>query len=302
MQKSWMGSPLQRREALEGYLWISPWLIGFLIFSLGPIIASLYLSFTEYKIAGNPKWIGLANYTQALFNDKLFWPSLSRTTYYTVATVILGVILSLLAAMLLNQEIRGRAVFRALYYLPSLTPVVAMAILWTWLLQPQIGLVNFLLGEVGIKGPGWLTSRTWAIPSLIMISLWSSIGGGRMIIFLAGLQGVPKELHESAQIDGANAVQRFWNVTLPMISPVILFNTILGIIGAFGVFSLAYVATDGGPSYATWFYMLHLYYNAFSYFQMGYASALAWIFFLIIFVLSYLQIKLSNRWVYYEFS
>lgn len=283
-------------------MWISPWVVGFLVFSLGPIIASFYLSFTEYKIAGSPKWIGLANYSEALFNDRLFWPSLGRTAYYTIATVVLGVILSLLAAMLLNQNLRGRAVFRALYYLPSLTPVVAMAILWTWLLQPQIGLVNYLLGQAGISGPGWLTSRTWAIPSLIMISLWSSIGGGRMIIFLAGLQGVPKELHESAQIDGATAIHRFLHVTLPMISPVILFNLLLGIIGSFGVFTLAYVATEGGPNYATWFFMLHLYYNAFSYFQMGYASALAWIFFLIIFALTYLQIKLSNRWVYYEFS
>ncbi|HXF60715.1 MAG TPA: sugar ABC transporter permease [Caldilineaceae bacterium] len=302
MARSWLGSPLQRREAIEGYLWISPWIIGFIVFSLGPIIASLYLSFTEYKIAGDAQWIGLANYEQALFNDKLFWPSLGRTAYYSIATVILGTVLSLLAAMLLNQNIRWRSIFRALYYLPSLTPVVSMAILWMWLLQPEIGLVNYLLGQVGIDGPGWLTSRQWAIPSLIMISLWSSIGGGRMIIFLAGLQGVPKEMHESAEIDGANAVQRFFSITLPMISPVILFNLILGVIGSFGVFSLAYVATDGGPNYATWFYMLHLYYNAFSYFQMGYASALAWIFFLIIFVLSYIQIKLSNRWVYYEFS
>ncbi|GIV79071.1 MAG: hypothetical protein KatS3mg050_3465 [Litorilinea sp.] len=189
-----------------------------------------------------------------------------------------------------------------MYYLPSLTPVVAMAILWAWLLQPQVGLVNYLLYQVGIDGPGWLTSRQWAIPSIILISLWSSIGGGRMIIFLAGLQGVPKEMYESAEIDGANAVQRFFHITLPLISPVILFNLILGVIGSFSVFSLAYVATDGGPNYATWFFMLHLYYNAFSYFQMGYASALAWIFFVIIFILSYLQIKLSDRWVYYEFA
>jgi multiple sugar transport system permease protein len=297
-----MGTPLQRREAIEGYLWISPWVIGFLVFSLGPIIASFYLSFTEYKIAGSPQWIGLANYSEALFNDKLFWPSLMRTVYFTLATVVLGVIFSLLAALLLNQNIHGRSVFRALFYLPSLTPVVSMAILWMWLLQPQVGLVNFLLGLVGIPGPGWLTTRQWAIPSMIMISLWASIGGGRMIIFLAGLQGVPKELHESAEIDGASGVRRFFAITLPMISPVILFNLILGIIGSFGVFSLAYIATNGGPNYATWFYMLHLYYNAFSYFQMGYASALAWIFFLIIFLLSYLQIKLSDRWVYYEFS
>ncbi len=300
-RRSVWGTPLQRREAIEGYIWISPWVIGFLVFSLGPIIASLYLSFTEYSIGGTPKWIGFANYETALFNDKLFWPSLWRTTYYTIATVILGVAGSLLAALLLNQNIRGRAVYRALYYLPSLTPVVSMAILWQWLLQPQVGLVNYLLYEVGIQGPGWLTSREWAIPSMIMISLWSSIGGGRMIIFLAGLQGVPKELHESAEIDGANALQRFWAVTLPMISPVIFFNTILAVIGSFSVFSLAYVATNGGPNYATWFFMLHLYYNAFSYFQMGYASALAWIFFLIIFVLSVIQIKLSDRWVYYEF-
>lgn len=299
---SWLGSPLQRREAIEGYLWITPWILGFLIFSLGPILASLYLSFTQYKIGGTPVWIGLANYSQAFFKDQQFWPSLGRTGYYAVALVVLGVTLSLFAALLLNQEIKGRSVFRALYYLPSLTPIVAMAILWTWLLQPQVGLINFMLDKVGITGPGWLTDQSWAVPSLILIGLWSTIGGGRMIIFLAGLQGVPKELHESAQLDGANVVQRFFNITLPMISPVILFNLILGVIGSFSVFSVAYVATQGGPNYATWFYMLHLYYNAFSYFQMGYASALAWIFFLIIFVLSYIQIKFSNRWVYYEFS
>lgn len=299
---SWFGSRLQRREAIEGYLWISPWLFGFIIFSLGPIIASFYLSLTKYKIGGTPEWVGLANYSEAFFQDKLFWPSLGRTAYYSIASVLLGVFLSLLAALLLNQNLRGRSIFRALFYLPSLTPIVAMALLWVWLLQPQVGLINYLLYQVGIDGPGWLSDRNWAIPSLILIALWSSVGGGRMIIFLAGLQGVPKEMHESAEIDGANALQRFWTITLPMISPVILFNLILGVIGSFSVFSIAYVATDGGPNYATWFYMLHLYFNAFSFFQMGYASALAWIFFVLIFILSYLQIRLSDRWVYYEFS
>jgi multiple sugar transport system permease protein len=302
IRRSRWGTALQRREALEGYLWISPWIIGFVVFSLGPIIASLYLSFTQYKIGGTPEWIGLQNFQEAFFRDKLFWPSLTRTAYFAVATVILGVFGSLLAALLLNQNLRGRNIFRALYYLPSLTPVVALAILWTWLLQPQVGLVNYLLHQVGIPGPGWLTSRQWAVPSLIMISLWASIGGGRMIIFLAGLQGVPKELYESAEIDGASALSRFIHITLPMISPVILFNLILGVIGSFSVFALSYVATNGGPNYATYFYVLHLYYNAFSYFQMGYASALAWIFFLLIFLLSFIQIKLSNRWVYYEFQ
>lgn len=296
------GTALQRREAAEGYLWIAPWVIGFLVFSLGPILASFYLSFTQYKIGGTPEWIGFANYAEAFFKDKLFWPSLGRTGYYAVATVVLGVGLSLLAAMLLNQELKGKPFFRALFYLPSLTPIVAMAILWRWLLQPQVGLVNTMLDQVGINGPGWLTDKSWAIPSMILIGLWSSVGGGRMIIFLAGLQGVPKELHESAQIDGANVFQRFFNITLPMISPVILFNMILGVIGSFSVFSVAYIATEGGPNYGTWFYMLHLYHNAFSYFLMGYASALAWIFFLLIFVLSFIQIKLSNRWVYYEFT
>lgn len=303
MQKfTWFSSPLQRREAIEGYLWISPWLVGFVVFSLGPIIASLYLSLTKYKIGGKPEWIGLANYIEAFGQDKLFWPSLGRTAYFSVASVFLGVFLSLLAALLLNQSLKGRSIFRALFYLPSLTPIVAMALLWVWLLQPQLGLVNYLLYQIGIDGPGWLSDRAWAIPSIILISLWSSIGGGRMIIFLAGLQGVPREMFESAEIDGANALQRFRHITLPMISPVILFNLILGVIGSFSVFSIAYVATDGGPNYATWFYMLHLYFNAFSFFQMGYASALAWIFFVIIFVLSYLQLKLSNRWVYYEFA
>ncbi len=301
-RRGWLGSPLQRNEALEGYLWISPWVIGFLVFSLGPIIASAYLSFTQYKIASSPIWIGLANYQEAFFVDKQFWSSLLRTGYYSIALVTLGISLSLTAAILLNQEIKGRAFYRALYYLPSLTPVVALALLWRWLLQPQVGLVNFLLSRVGIDGPGWLADSDWAIPALVMVGLWASIGGGRMIIFLAGLQGVPKELYESAEIDGADAIQRFLCITLPMISPVIFFNLILGVIGSFSVFSVAFIATEGGPNYATWFYMLHLYYNAFSYFQMGYASALAWIFFVIIFILSFIQIKLSNRWVYYEFS
>jgi multiple sugar transport system permease protein len=298
----WPRSPLRRREALQGYLWISPWIIGFLVFTFGPMLASLYLSFTKYKVGGTPEWIGTANYVEAFTGDNLFWPSLGRTAYYAVAAVGLGVFLSLLVAILLNQNIKGRSVLRALYYLPSLTPVVALAILWKWLLNPEQGMVNWLLSLVGIPGPAWLTSREWAIPALVLVALWASVGGGRMVIFLAGLQGVPRELYESAELDGANALQRFRHITVPMISPTILFNLILGVIGSFSVFSISYVATEGGPNYATWFYMLHLYYNAFDFFQMGYASALAWIFFVIIVVMSLIQIRLSKRWVYYEFS
>ncbi|HHX45460.1 MAG TPA: sugar ABC transporter permease [Chloroflexi bacterium] len=291
-----------RREALEGYLWISPWLVGLLIFTAGPILVSLFLGFTTYKIGGTPEWVGLENYRYAFFDDKLFWPSLGRTGYYAVFTVILGISGSLLLAILLDKVVRARALYRAMYYLPSLTPAVATAILWKWLLHPQVGLVNDLLRHIGIKGPGWLTSTTWAIPSMILISLWGSVGGGRMIIFLAGLQGVPTELYEAADIDGASPRHKFWRITIPMISPTILFNLVLGVIGSFNVFTLSYVATEGGPNYATWFYMLHLYYNAFSFFQMGYASSLAWILFIIVMVLSFVQIKTSQRWVYYDFS
>jgi multiple sugar transport system permease protein len=295
-------SALQRREAIEGFLWISPWIIGFLIFTAGPMIVSLYLSFTRYKIGDVPEWIGLANYHEAFFVDPLFWPSLVRTIVYAVVFVSVGVVLSLLAALLLNQPIRGRAIFRALYYLPSLTPVVAQAVIWGWLFQPQFGLVNFLLEKMGLPTPGWFTSREWVIPGIIIVSLWASVGGGRMIIFLAGLQGVPAELYEASELDGASGLARFWYVTIPLISPTILFNAIIGIIGSFSVFSIAYIAADGGPNYGSWFFMLHLYHNAFTYFQMGYASALAWVLFVLMMGLTLIQLWLSKKWVHYEYS
>ena len=291
-----------QREALEGYLWIAPWVIGCLVFTLLPLLASFYLGFTKYKIGSKAEWVGLANYREAFLEDALFLPSLGRTLYYAVFNVALGGTGSLLAAMLLDKVVRGRSLYRAVYYVPSLTPSVALAILWQWLLNPQLGLVNDILRRIGIQGPGWLTSKTWAIPSMILISLWASIGGGRMIIFLAGLQGVPTELYEAAEIDGANATHKFLRITIPLISPTILFNLVLGIIGSFNVFTLSYVATDGGPGYATYFYMLHLYYKAFSYFEMGYACALAWVLFFIVVSLSVFQIWLSKRWVYYEFA
>ena len=292
-----------RQEALEGLFWISPWFIGFIVFTLGPILASIYLGFTEYKIGGTPIWVGLANYRRALMEDRLFWPSMGRTAYFVFFNVTLGTMGSLIAAMLLDKVRRGLYIYRAVYYLPSLTPAVATAILWSWLLHPQVGAVNDILRKVGLASPpGWLTSRVWANPSIILISLWGSIGGSRMIIFLAGLQGVPTELYEAADIDGANPFQKFLRITIPLISPTIFFNLVLGIIGSFGVFTIAYVATTGGPNYATWYFMLHLYYNAFEYFQMGYASALAWLLFIIIVSLTIVQLRLSKDWVYYEFT
>lgn len=260
---------------------------------------SAYLSFTEYDVLSPPQFIGLSNYARAFTGDKQFWPSLGRTLYYSIIVVPVGLIGSLALAMLLNQGIKGTNVFRTLYFLPHLTPAVALAVLWVWIFHPSLGPVNTMLGWIGIDGPGWLTSKQWALPALIIITVWAGVGGNTMLIFLAGLQGVPKELLEAAEIDGAGAWARFRNVTLPMISPTMLFNLILGIIGALKVFTLAFVATNGGPSYATWFYALHIYNQAFNYFRMGYGAALAWIFVVVLMAFTYLQLHLSRHWVYY---
>lgn len=287
-------------EAISGYAYISPWIIGFLVFTLGPFIASFGLSFMDYAIATPPRWAGLSNFQRAFFNDDLFWSSLKRTVIYVVFSVPVGVVLSLLLAVLLNQPVQGKAIFRTLFFLPTLTPAVAAALLWKWLLHPEVGLVNTVLWEwFRIAGPGWLSSPDWALPSIVMIALWGSVGGGRMIIFLAALQGVPQELYESAEIDGAGPIRRFWHITVPMITPAIFFNLIVGFIGAFSVFTISYIGTGGGPAYSTWFYMLHLVRQALDYFDFGYACALAWILFVILLIFTALQIRLSERWVYY---
>ena len=292
-------SRLETQEALWGYLLLLPWILGLVIFFLGPIIASAYLSFTDYDVMSPPKFVGLANFAKAFFDDKQFWPSLGRTFYYAIIVVPVGLLGSLGLAILLNQGIKGTNLFRTFFFIPSLTPAVALALLWTWLLHPQIGPINVALGAIGIEGPGWLSSKEWALPALMLISLWAALGGNTMLIFLAGLQGVPQELYEAAELDGAGRWARFRNVTLPLISPTMLFNLILGVIGALKVFTLAFVATQGGPSYATWFYALHIYRQAFEYFRMGYGSALAWIFVVVLLVFTYLQMNWSRRWVYY---
>ncbi len=292
-------SRLQVQEARWGYIFLIPWLLGLLIFILGPILASAYFSFQEYDVVSPPRFIGLENYIRAFTADKQFWPSLWRTLYYSLIVVPVGLVGSLLLAILLNQGVRGTNVFRTLFFLPHLTPAVALAVLWIWLFQPTIGPINAALGAVGIPGPGWLQSKDWALPALIIISLWAGIGGNTMLIFLAGLQGVPRELYEASEIDGAGRWAKFRNVTLPLISPTMLFNLILGIIGALKVFTLAFVATSGGPSYATWFYALHIYRQSFEYFRMGYGSALAWIFVVVLMIFTYIQLVSSRRWVYY---
>lgn len=290
---------MARRKALEGYLYISPFLLGFLIFTAYPLVMSFYLSFTNYNIISDPVWAGLDNYRRAFFEDDLFWSSIRRTGTFALWVVPFGIVCSLLAAMLLNQGLPGTSIFRTIFFLPSITPIIASVLIWLWILQPSIGVMNYLLSLVGIPGPAWVQSTAWAMPSLVLLSLWNTAGGSRMIVFLAGLQGVPQELYEAAHIDGASAWQRFWNVTVPMISPTIFFNLIISVIGALSVFSVAYIGTQGGPAYATYFYVYHLYVSAFQYSLMGYASALAWIFLVIVLALTALQFNLQSRWVYY---
>ena len=290
---------MRRREAIEGMLYLSPWILGFILFVAGPLIASLYLSLTKYNVLRPPEFIGLQNYIFAFTKDDLFLPSIGRTFYFALLSVPLAMLGSLVIALLLNQKLLATATWRTMYFLPTLTPLVAAALLWRWMLNPDVGLVNYLLSLVGIQGPGWLSSIDWAIPALVLMGLWASVGGSRMIIFLAGLQDVPAELIEAAEIDGAGTWAKFWHVTLPLLTPTMFFNLVLGIIFALRTFEAAFISTAGGPARATWFISLHIYQNAFVSFDMGYASALAWVFFIILFVLTYIQFRLSGRWVFY---
>ena len=286
-----------QKEALDCYVFISPAVLGLLFFLLGPIVFSLYISFTDYDILSSPVWVGLANYVE-LFRDPFFWHSLKITLIYAGVSVPLGLVVSLLLAMLLNQNLKGIYLFRVIYYLPAVISGVAVALLWKWLFNPEFGLLNWFLGWFGIEGPKWIFSEEWALPSIILMSLWSV--GGSMLIYLAGLQGIPSELYEAAEIDGASRIRRFWNVTIPMLSPVIFFNLVMGIIGSIQVFTEGYVLTQGGPNNSTLFAVLYLYRQAFSYFSMGYASAMAWVLFLLILGLTLLVFKSSPMWVFYE--
>jgi multiple sugar transport system permease protein len=288
---------LARIEATAGYLFILPWLLGFVIFLAGPMIASLYFSLTHYELVKPPEWIGLQNYLSA-FSDPLVWQSLKVSAVYSVVVVPLGMIFSFLVALLLNQSVKGLSIFRSIYYLPVLIPAAVSSVLFGWLFNPDFGLVNAALSFVGIKGPLWFASTTWALPGLMILNLWSI--GGPMLIYLAGFQGIPTDLYEAASIDGAGVLNRFRHVTIPMVTPVIFFNLIMGIIGSFQSFTSAYVLTAGGPVNSTLFYVLYLYENAFQNFRMGYASALAWILFVIVLLLSLLVFRSSSAWVYYE--
>lgn len=281
-----------------------PWLLGFFVFILGPTVASVAMSFTQWDgitPVSQIRWVGGDNYRQLFEEDPRFIKAMLTTAWYVVWAVPFGTVNALCMALLLNQEVKGQPVFRTIFYLPSVVSGVATAMLWMWLYNPSFGPINFVLSRLGVpqdRLPGWLTDPDWALPALIFMSFWSV--GNSMLIYLAGLQGVPSHLYEAANLDGANAWTRFRNVTLPMLTPTLLFNLVMGVIGSFQTFTQAFIMTNGGPKDATLFYVLYLYQKAFQQFKMGYASAMAWILFAIIMALTLGLLRSSKRWVYYE--
>jgi multiple sugar transport system permease protein len=290
-------SGARREELIWGVLFALPWMIGFLWFKAGPILASLWLSFNHYDMLTPIRFAGGDNYVR-LANDPLFMTTLYNTAYITFVGVPVHVGAAFAIALLMNAGVRGMGIYRTAFYLPSVTPVVASSLLWLWFLNPTVGPINTGLGMLGIPGPNWLQSEFWSKPSIVLVQTWS-VGTG-MVVFLAGLQGVPRHLYEAAEIDGAGWWAQLKSVTLPLMSPTILFVTIVNVISHMQVFTEAYVMTKGGPVNTTLFYVYYLFNNGFAYFRMGYAAALAWILFLLILGLTYVQLVLAPRWVHYE--
>jgi len=292
-----LGSSQRRQDILTAYLCLLPWLLGFAAFIVGPMLFSLGLSFYESDLLTKTYFVGFANY-QDLFSEALFWQSLKVTFIYAFTTVPLGTVLALLIATLLNQKIKGLGIWRTIYYLPTVISGVAVSLLWLQIFNPRAGLLNNFLAIFHIQGPSWLYDSTWALPSLIIMSVWGV--GASMLLYLAGLQGIPTPLYEAATIDGANAWQRFRAVTVPMLSPTIFFNVTISLIGAFQFFTQSFVMTKGGPNNATLSMVLFLYRKSFEQIRFGYASAVAWVLFAIIILFTWLFQYLSKHWVYYE--
>lgn len=293
----------ERRDLRNGLLFTAPWLIGATVFLVGPILFSLYASFCEYSVLRPPEWIGASNYSD-LFHDDVFWQALGNTLIFAGFSVPLGLVVSLCLAFLLNTGVRGMTVFRTIFFLPSLVPMVALAIIWLWVFNGQSGVLNYFLtsvfGLVGIKltAPGWLTDPTWSKPALVMMSAWTV--GHAVVIYLASLQDVPTQLYEAADLDGATYLHKLRHVTLPMISPVILFNLIMGIIGTLQTFAVPYVISPrGAPARSIYFLAMYLYDNAFPYLRMGYACAMAWLMFILILILTLIALRVSAKRVYY---
>jgi len=300
--------PFYRRLAFEETLWgwllIIPSVLGLILFKYGPVLASLYFSFTKYDIISSPEWIGLENY-QALILDNYFIKSIQVTLKYTVLFIPLSLIIAYVIALLMSQDLKGISIYRTMWYLPSLVPVVASAVVWRWALNPEFGPVNYPLRLLGLDAPGWLTDPKWIIPSVVLIQLWAL--GNSALIFLAAIKGVPDTFYEAAEVDGAGTWQKFWSITLPMTSSVIFFQVIMVVIASFQVFGVAYILFSGqttsdpaGPGNSALFYVLYTYRNAFGYFKNGYASAMAWILFIVVMILTFLLFRTQKAWVYYE--
>jgi multiple sugar transport system permease protein len=287
----------QAHQFGKGIAFLSPWLIGFVVFTLTPIALSFYYSLCKFNALQPPKFVGARNYID-LLHDKVFWLATGNTFYYVLLSLPSGLMVSLGLAMLLNVDLPGKAIWRTIIFMPSLVPIVASAMLWMWLLNARLGLINVLLGKLGIDGPPWLTNVHWALPALALMSLWGV--GNAVVIYLAGLQDVPRDLYEAAELDGAGVARRIWHITIPMLSPVIFFNLIMAIIGALQVFDVPFIMTNGGPAHSTYFLSMYLYDNAFVYLQMGYANAMAWIMLLIVLVLTGIAFWSSSRWVHYQ--
>ena len=289
----------ERREAIEGYLFITPWVIGFLIFTAGPMLASLVLSFTKWGLIDRPAYVGFDNYV-TMFRDPLVWHSLMVTVRYTLLTVPLRLVAALAVAIILIRPIPGVYLYRGIFYLPNVLGGVVTALLWMWVFNPDYGIMNYLLSLIGIQGPTWLADPTWALPAIVIMSAWN-VGVG-VILFIAGLQAIPVHLYEAADLDGAGGWAKLFHITLPMLSPTILFFLISSVIGSFQVFDIVFVASSGsgGPVRSTLVYLLYFYQNGFSYFKMGYASALVWLLMVIVLLLTLTILRTSRAWVFYE--
>jgi len=293
------GRRLVSQQTLEGYLCILPWLIGFVFFVAGPMLAAFAMSFTDWSMLAPPEFIGLDNY-ERLLKDPLFWTVLFNTAYISFLSVPLHLAIALLIALGLNEKLRGVNAYRTIFYLPSQMPIVASALLWLWIFNPDFGLANALLNALGLPGLRWLFDPTLSKPSIILITMWGGIGTP-MIIFLAGLQGIPETLHEAASIDGAGSMARFRHITLPMLSPIIFFNLIIGIIASFqAYFTLVFITTQGGPANTSLIFIIYIYFKAFRDFDMGYAATLAWVLFLLVLILTGINFLLARFWVHYE--
>lgn len=292
------GSGGRRRHLLFGLLFAGPAILGFLIFTAGPMVASLVFSLTDYTVFNQPSFIGLDNYARMFSgDDPFFYKSLKATFLYVSLAVPCFMVFSFLLAMLLNSKIKGRAVFRTIFYLPAIVPVVASAMIWMWLYNPDLGLINNVLSSLGLPTSLWLYSESMVIPSIVLIGMWST--GGTMVIFLAGLNGIPEHYYEAVEIDGGSGWRKFIHITIPMMTPTIFFNAVMGLIGTFQVFTEAYILTEGGPNDSSLFYVFLIWREAFRNSNMGYASALAWVLFVIISVFTAIVFR-TSKWVYYE--